>query len=60
MRVHFDGLIATPLYVTPNQLRVVAPPGIAGARETNGIVEMKFDWGHPGDPRRCKVRFWSS
>lgn len=44
MRVNFDGLTATPLYITPTQLSVVAPPGLAGARETNVIVEMNFDW----------------
>lgn len=44
MRVNFDGLIATPLYITPGQLSVVAPTGLAGAREVNVIVEMNFDW----------------
>lgn len=44
MRVNFDGLIASPLYITPTQLSVVAPPGLAGVRETNIIVEMNFDW----------------
>ena len=44
MRVNFDGLLATPLYITPNQLSVVAPPGVAGAREANVIVERDFDW----------------
>lgn len=44
MRVSFDGLIATPLYITPTQLSVVAPPALAGAREVNVIVEMNLDW----------------
>ena len=44
MRVNFDGLLATPLYITPTQLSVVAPTALAGARETNVIVEMNFDW----------------
>ncbi|MFN0103959.1 MAG: IPT/TIG domain-containing protein [Bryobacteraceae bacterium] len=44
MRVNFDGLLATPLYVTPGQLSVVVPAGLAGARETNVVVEMNFDW----------------
>ena len=44
MRVNFDGLLATPLYITPGQLSVVAPTGLAGAREVNVIVEMNFDW----------------
>ena len=44
MRVNFAGLLATPLYITPTQLSVVAPPGLAGAREANVIVEMNFDW----------------
>ena len=34
MRVNFDGLTAAPLYVTPTQLSVVAPPGISGERES--------------------------
>lgn len=44
MRVNFDGLLATPLYITPGQLSVVAPTGLTGAREVNVIVEMNFDW----------------
>lgn len=44
MRVDFDGLKATPIYITPNQLSVVAPAGLSGARETNVIVEMNFEW----------------
>jgi len=44
MRVNFDGLLATPLYVTPRQLSVVVPAGLAGAREVNVIVEKDFDW----------------
>jgi uncharacterized protein (TIGR03437 family) len=44
MRVNFDGLLATPLYITPGQLSVVAPTGLAGTREVNVIVEMNFDW----------------
>ena len=44
MRVNFEGLLATPLYITPSQLSVVAPPGLAGAREVNVVVEMNFDW----------------
>jgi len=44
MRVNFDGLLATPLYVTPRQLSVVVPAGLAGAREANVIVEKDFDW----------------
>ena len=44
MRVNFDGLLATPLYITPTQMSVLAPPGLAGAREVNVIVEMNFDW----------------
>jgi len=43
MRVNFDGLLATPLYVTPGQLGVVAPAGLAGARETSVVVEAGFD-----------------
>ena len=42
--MHFDGLLATPLYVTPRQLSVVVPAGLAGAREVNVIVERDFDW----------------
>ncbi len=44
MRVNFDNLLATPLYVTPRQLSVVVPAGLAGAREANVIVEKDFDW----------------
>ena len=43
MRVNFDGIQATPLYITPKQLSVTVPYGRAGARETNVIVEMDFD-----------------
>ncbi|MFN0103387.1 MAG: IPT/TIG domain-containing protein [Bryobacteraceae bacterium] len=44
MRVNFDGLLATPLYVTPGQLSVIAPVGLTGDREVNVVVEMNFDW----------------
>jgi hypothetical protein len=35
MRVNFDGLLATPLYITPGQLSVVAPTGLAGGVRRN-------------------------
>ncbi|OYW10721.1 MAG: hypothetical protein B7X34_04255, partial [Acidobacteriia bacterium 12-62-4] len=43
MRVNFDGLLATPLYITPNQLSVVAPPALAGYRGVNVTVETNFE-----------------
>jgi uncharacterized protein (TIGR03437 family) len=44
MKVDFDGLLATPLYITPTQMSVVAPAGLAGAREVNVTVQMNFEW----------------
>ena len=50
MRVNFDALSATPLYITPTQRSIVAPPGLAGARETNVRVEMRST--------PVKIRVW--
>lgn len=43
IRVNFDGALAAPLYVTPRQLSVVAPVELAGARETNVVVQMNLE-----------------
>jgi len=43
MRVNFDGILATPLYITPKQLSVTVPYALAGAKESNVIVEVDFD-----------------
>ena len=42
-RVLFDGIPGTPLYITPNQLSVVAPFALAGARDIPVIVEESLD-----------------
>jgi len=44
MRVNFDGLLATPLYVTSTQLGVVAPSLLSNAREVNVVVQRGIEW----------------
>lgn len=44
MRVNFDGLLATPIYVTPKQLGVVAPSLLSNARDVNVIVQRDIEW----------------
>lgn len=43
MRVIFDGIAAEPFYLSPRQLSVTVPYGIAGARELTVVVQQSPD-----------------